>query len=331
MGQLEKWFIENQRGFPWRVNRDPYRVWISEVMLQQTRASVVIPYFERWMEQFPNVNALYNAKIEDLIKAWEGLGYYSRVRNIQRAAKQIVEQFGGKLPQTKEELIQIQGFGPYTVGAILSFAYRKRSAAVDGNVVRVISRLFCVEENVCRVKTKRDIEEKTLQVLDEKEPWVSMEALIELGATVCTPKPQCDLCPMREKCLGKACKRAELLPIKNEKAQITKLFRNVYIIQFENKFLVRKGKKGKVMADLYEFPYSNREEDTLFSNLKCLRTLPEVSHTFTRFKAHLFPVWMEAKSLESFDGYKWVDRLEMERLPFSSGHRKILEVILSAS
>lgn len=322
MGQIEKWFEENKRDFPWRHNRTPYRVWISEVMLQQTRASVVIPYFLRWMEIFPDVKTLYNASIEEVIKVWEGLGYYSRARNLHRAAKQIVEDFGGVIPDTLESLRSIYGFGPYTAGAILSFAFRKRSVAVDGNVLRVAARYFCIEENIARSRSRKIIEEKVEAILDPETPWITTEALIELGASICTPKPRCAICPLQESCLGKKRGLAESLPIKNIEKKIQPLFRSVFVVEKKGFFLVKKGEEGKVMAGLYEFPYVEGKSVNMAGKKNWMR-LPPCTHSFTRYKAHLFPYLIRGDwSLE--EGYEWVEMAELSKLPFSSGHRKIL-------
>jgi len=307
MKELHDWFQENKRDFPWRVERTPYRVWISEVMLQQTRAAVVIPYFLRWMALFPNVKSLAEASLESVIKAWEGLGYYSRARNLHAAAKQISEQFCGEFPFDRKELETIRGLGPYTIGAILSFGFRKRAAAVDGNTTRVLSRYFCVEENVCKQATKRKIQELAENLLDEKEPWVTAEALIELGATICTPKPRCPDCPLQSNCSAYRQCKAALLPIKNQEPETVVLFRAVAIIESEGKILLRKGSPGQVMADLYEFPYFEMGDEKwglrkLMREIKknwgitvenCEK-LTEVQHTFTRYKAHLFPERFQA-------------------------------------
>ena len=321
--ELENWFEENKRNFPWRENPTPYRVWISEVMLQQTRASVVIPYFNKWMELFPNVKALYMASVDEVIKAWEGLGFYSRARNIHKAAAQIVENFGGKIPETYKELISIRGFGPYTVGAILSFAYQKRATAIDGNVIRVITRFFRIEEDVAKASTKKKIEEKTEELLHEEIPWITSEALIELGALVCVPKqPKCKICPLKNKCLGKEI--AEDLPVKKKESPLIHLYRQVHVIEWKGHLLVRKGEKGKVMEDLYEFPYIEGPKTKMmrFSNGEPLKAC---SHTFTKYKAHLFPFFIRKK--EKSKG-RWVEISKIWELPFSSGHRKILTELI---
>ncbi len=336
MREIERWFEENKRDFPWREEKTPYRVWISEVMLQQTRASVVIPYFLRWMDLFPDVNTLYMAKIEDVIKTWEGLGYYSRARNLHLAAKQIVEEFDGKIPDTREDLMRIRGFGPYTVGAILSFAFQKRAAAVDGNVLRVMSRYFAIEENVSKGPIRKRIEEKTEEFLDPQIPWVTSEALIELGATVCIRNPKCEICPLEKNCLAKRLGIAASLPIKNSEKAVQNLTRHVFVVVCEGSVLVKKGVLGKVMADLYEFPFlevtnpltraqmMNEAEKMFGKPAAFVSKLTECSHTFTRYKARLLPFVVSVSDCHAVDACEWVQISQISSLPFSSGHRKIV-------
>jgi len=290
-------------------------------MLQQTRASVVVPYFLRWMEKFPDVKALYNASVDEVIKAWEGLGYYSRARNIHAAARQIVEEFGGEIPDTREELSRIKGFGPYTVGAVLSFAFHRKAPAIDGNVVRVISRLFGIEDDVTLGATRKVIEQKVESLLDLETPWVTGEALIELGALVCTPVPRCAVCPLQGQCEGFIQGKADALPTKKKRAKTIHLFRTVFVVEWMGKVLVRKGASGKVMADLYEFPYIEGSEEFLKGTL--VRKLTPLTHTFTRYKSHLSPVWIRIDREETFPEYEWVEIFDLRRFPFSSGHRQI--------
>ncbi len=330
MKELHLWFERNRRDFPWRREKTPYRVWISEVMLQQTRAAVVIPYFERWMERFPDVEALAAAPLDAVIKAWEGLGYYSRARNLHAGAREIAERFGGEIPDRKEDLESIRGLGPYTVGAILSFGFHKRAAAVDGNVVRVLSRYFLIEENVSKAAVKRELQARAERLLDEKEPWVTAEALIELGATHCAPRPRCEGCPLQSGCKAFSERKAEALPIKNEEAKTIELDRIVFWIEAEGKVLVRKGEAGRVMADLYEFPYTEERTENFrlgFKQWRVIRRLPEVTHTFTRFKAYLKPFMVRAEMRE-VAGHIWIEKERLHELPFSSGHRKILKVAI---
>lgn len=325
---LETWFEENKRDFPWRIDRTPYRVWIAEVMLQQTRASVVVPYFLRWMELFPDIHALYNAPIEKVIKAWEGLGYYSRARNIHNAAKEIVEKFGGIIPNSEQELLSIRGFGPYTVGAIRSFAFQQRAAAVDGNVMRVISRFFCIEGEIGKSATKKKISEKTERFLHPDTPWITSEALIELGATICTPKPRCLDCPLKQRCLANKQNRAQYLPMKKKDQEAIHIHRVVFIFESEGSILVRKGEKGKVMEDLYEFPYieiHHHLEFFLHEANQLMTPLQPCSHTFTKYKANLYPYLTKTDRFESRN--EWIEIKWLNELPFSSGHRKILTAL----
>jgi len=330
MEELQSWFTQYRRHFPWRDERTPYKVWISEVMLQQTRASVVVPYFLDWMKRFPDVARLAAAAPEEVIKAWEGLGYYSRARNLHKGAKEIVGRFNGEIPGIREELETISGLGPYTIGAILSFGFRQKAPAVDGNVARVVSRYFAVEENICAAKAKKSIWEKTESLLGDDEPWVTAEALIELGATICLPKPKCGACPIRESCLGLKKGIAESLPVKNGEKSIIPIDRVVAVVEAQGKVLVRKGEPGKVMADLYEFPFfegrmPGRWKARLGGDAKYVKPLKETAHSFTRYKARLFPHLLRTDAPFSVVGGTWIAREKLKELPFSSGHKKIME------
>ncbi len=321
IGALKEWFLEERRDLPWRRAPTPYQVWISEVMLQQTQVSVVIPYYERWMLQFPTVQRLAAASLEEVIKAWEGLGYYSRARHLHETAKVLMERYGGELPRTSEELRQLKGFGHYTTGAILSFAYRQRAAAVDGNVLRVLARYFLIEEDIGLGTTQKRIRALAESLLPEKDPHIIMEALIELGAKVCKKKPLCSLCPVREHCLALRAGRAEELPVKKNQVETVFLKRDVAVVFHEDTLLLRKESAGKVMADLYEFPY---EKKFLFPMSLVLEMEP-VRHSFTRFRVELFPRLWKASNKPHVEDYQWIPWQEAITLPFSSGHRRILK------
>ncbi len=334
ISDLHAWFLAHKRDFPWRKEKTPYRVWISEIMLQQTRASVVISYFERWMTLFPTVEKLAEAPIEEVIKAWEGLGYYSRARNIQAAAKMIIAEFGKQIPSSAEELTRLPGLGPYTIGAILGFGFHQRAAAVDGNVSRVLARYFLIEEDISKQKTKKKIAEWTEKILDLKEPWVTAEALIELGASLCVRTPRCVDCPLQNGCGGFRTGKAELLPIKAAPVATTELFRLVFVAQAEGEVLVKKGAQGQVMADLYEFPYTEisyrpgvlrAKECPFWADSQSIVKLSPVKQSFTRYLAHLFPYYLQLNKKVTTPGYSWVPVAQLPHLPFSSGHRKILK------
>jgi A/G-specific adenine glycosylase len=335
--RLSAWFLTHQRQLPWREDPSPYAVWVSEIMLQQTRVSVVIPYFLRWMEKFPTIQDLAKAPIEDVLKEWEGLGYYSRARNLHGGAQYVAENFGGNLPETYEELIKIKGLGSYTVGAILSFAFKQKAAAVDGNVLRVLSRYFCIEDDIGKPETQKSIRKLAQDFLPEKKPWIVSEALIELGATICGKKPRCFECPLKAGCRGYLKGIAEQLPIKSKKEKTTLLYRGVAVVECQGHLLLRKGEPGRVMADLYEFPYFEISSTT-FGLDACKRKilgiwgvkakpkkiLDIVQHTFTRYKATLIPHHMVVESMFEAAGHQWVCVKDIGKLPFSSGHKKIL-------
>lgn len=333
--KLRDWFALEKRALPWRREKTPYRVWISEVMLQQTQAAAVIPYFKRWMELFPTVEDLARAPYEQVVKAWEGLGYYSRVKNIHAAARYFVEEWGGEIPADSEVLAGIKGFGPYTVAAVLAFGFEKRSVAVDGNILRVFARYKGIEDSIERGKTRKRIAAEVEAFLPADKPWEVNEALIELGATVCQKTPQCARCPLQSGCVAYLENRQASLPVKKQRSAITPLHRLVAVIFSGNKVIVKKGEKA-LMGELYEFPYIEVEErsftpeekTTLFEEalqlpLRYVRTLPTQSHSFTRYKATLYPTLFSTAREIGIEGEKVLT------LPFSAGHRRIRDHIFS--
>lgn len=325
MDALKKWFQQEMRDLPWRWDRSPYRVWVSEVMLQQTQVSVVIPYFHRWMKKFPTVEDLAKAPIEEVIKMWEGLGYYSRARNLHRAAQIIVRENKGALPSTASGLRELPGFGPYTTGALLSFAFRQKAAAVDGNVVRVLSRFFATSQDTSK---KSYYEELTMSLLPDHEPWVIMEALIELGATVCQKKPRCAQCPLIEECLAYRQGRTTEFPTPSRRPKTIQLNRQVAVIVSDTKTLVRQEKGKKVMEGLYEFPYALHGEPLPFNiSITKMSDFPVVKHGFTRYDVTLFPTVYKTERQEPIDGFEWCEIEMLKKLPFSSGHRRIVELL----
>lgn len=339
--KLNSWFIEERRELPWRNHPTPYMVWVSEIMLQQTQVAVVIPYFERWMEAFPTVEALASASLDEVIKLWEGLGYYSRARNLHTGARYVVDQLNGQIPSDPQSLRSIKGIGEYTAGAILSFAFHQRHPAVDGNVMRVLCRYFRIEGDVSKAKTQRQIKELAMEILPEEESWVTVEALIELGATICQRKPRCYLCPLKQKCRGYLEGKAENLPSKIQNGAIKKLFRAVVLIEHRGCLLVRQVDEGQIMSGLHEFPYfevdqkgiepwelTKRVEDLFQIKATTPFTLPEVTHSFTQFRVRLFPFYLQIKEFHLIEGFQWIKRSELVKKAFSSGHRRILRILI---
>ena len=216
--QLLGWFRQFQRDLPWRRTNDPYRIWLSEIMLQQTRVAAVIPYYERFLQRFPDVQSLAAAPQEEVLRLWSGLGYYSRARNLQKAAQQIVAQHRGKFPTNIEGVLALPGIGDYTAAAILSIAFGEKHAVLDGNVARVLARLGAVRGDLRAPKQWKDLQQTSSAYLDPKSPSDWNQAMMELGATLCTPKsPQCLLCPVKQFCEGRKLGIAESLPEKRKK------------------------------------------------------------------------------------------------------------------
>ncbi|GFZ90338.1 adenine DNA glycosylase [Compostibacillus humi] len=258
---LLTWYDKNKRELPWREDSDPYKVWVSEIMLQQTKVDTVIPYFERFIRKFPSPYELAAASQEEVLKMWEGLGYYSRAKNLHEAVKEVVEKYDGNVPDDAEKLGTLKGVGPYTKGAILSIAFNKPEPAIDGNVLRVFSRLFKVEDDISKGPVKKRIESYVKELISEEDPSSFNQAIMDLGATICTPKsPQCLLCPVNKHCLGFEEGVQEQLPVK-KKAKKQKTVSYVALIMKEkDRVIIEKRPSEGLLADLWQFPMVPIEE-----------------------------------------------------------------------
>jgi A/G-specific adenine glycosylase len=216
--RLLSWFRQFQRDLPWRRNKDPYRIWLSEIMLQQTRVAAVIPYYQRFLEQFPDIVALAKAPEEDVLRMWSGLGYYSRARNLQQAAQQIVAKHGGRFPRDENAALALPGIGEYTAAAILSIAFDANHAVLDGNVARVLARIGAVGEDLRQNGRWQALQQRADELLDHKSPGDWNQAMMELGAMICTPQaPQCLLCPVARFCRARQLGLTEVIPEKRKK------------------------------------------------------------------------------------------------------------------
>ncbi|TBL71176.1 A/G-specific adenine glycosylase [Paenibacillus thalictri] len=258
--ELLAWYRRHHRDLPWRRSRNPYYIWVSEIMLQQTRVDTVIPYFERFIGRFPTVEALALAPEEDVLKLWEGLGYYSRARNLQAAVKEVHERYDGVVPSEKTDISSLKGVGPYTSGAILSIAYNKPEPAVDGNVMRVLSRYFIIEEDIMKISTRTLMEKLAKELIPEGAAGDFNQALMELGATVCTPRsPYCLTCPVREGCAGREEGREETLPVKKKAKPPRPEKRLVALIEgtgeLAGRILIRQRPQEGLLARMWELPH----------------------------------------------------------------------------
>lgn len=253
---LLAWYDNHARILPWRDDPTPYRVWISEIMLQQTRVEAVKPFFERFLVALPTIESLAQVEEDKLLKLWEGLGYYNRARNLQKAANQIMKDFAGNLPKEKENLLKLSGIGSYTAGAIASIAYGQKEPAVDGNVLRVIARVTANYSDILSPKVKKELEEQMLLIMPANRARDFNQALMELGATVCIPNgaPKCGECPWESFCQGNIQKLTGELPKKTKKKPRVIEEKTIVVIQDENKVALHKRPNKGLLASMYEFP-----------------------------------------------------------------------------
>jgi A/G-specific adenine glycosylase len=360
------WFAQNARDLPWRRTRDPYAIWVSEIMLQQTQVKTVIPYWERWMRELPTVESLANSSSEKIHKLWEGLGYYTRVRNMQKAAQFIVATHGRKFPEQFEDVLALPGIGRYTAGAICSIAFNQSAPILDGNVIRVLTRIFEIagnpkekatnnllwdlaEELVTHAKAAEDakVSKPSVPSRPSREvPFCSHlnQSLMELGALICTPRaPQCLICPAKSLCIAFQQGRAEELPNLGKRAITTERHFAAFVCQHEGKFLVRQRPAGVVNAHLWEFPNSellNGSNDphhaanqVLAFNPKTVESLCQIKHSITRYRITLkaFTVHDAMIRKPAAQNGKWLTLTELKRLSLPSAHRKILNWLAAGS
>lgn len=338
---LVGWFREEQRDLPWRKTRDPYQIWVSEVMLQQTRVDTVIPYYNKFMKRFPTMEDFAAADEEVVLKIWEGLGYYSRVRNLHKAMKEVVDLYDGKVPDTRKEISGLKGVGPYTAGAILSIAYGKPEHAVDGNVMRVLSRILLISEDIAKPASRRVFEQAVDELMDSADPSYFNQGLMELGALICTPRtPTCLLCPVREHCLAFEAGVQEKLPVKSKKKPTRhEDLLAVVLRNGDKKFLVHKRPDKGLLAGLWEFP--NVKGVPVLEPWESLQDFimtetglnAEISQEKFMNVKHMFThlTWSvdvyegdvrEAHGFEDSD-YRFVTEQEMDSLAFPVSHQNI--------
>ncbi|MES2545058.1 MAG: A/G-specific adenine glycosylase [Bacteroidota bacterium] len=258
---LVQWYIQNKRDLPWRNTQNPYHIWLSEIMLQQTRVAQGMPYFLSFTAAFPTVFDLAKADEEQVLKLWQGLGYYSRARNLHKAAQYVAFQCNGVFPKSYIELLKLKGIGEYTAAAIASFSYNEAVPVVDGNVFRVLARYFNIETDIAAASAKKEFAALAFELMPKDNPAVFNQAIMEFGALQCVPKnPNCEICPMNQSCLALQKKSVHLLPVKSKKLKVKNRFFNYLIIEDEeNKTIVQKRLGKGIWENLYEFPLIETE------------------------------------------------------------------------
>jgi len=318
---LLRWYDGQKRDLPWRRDRDPYRVWISEIMLQQTRVAAVIPYYERFLALFPAIESLAGASEAELLGAWAGLGYYSRARNLQKAAREIAAR--GGFPATYEELRDLAGIGDYTAAAIASIAFGRKHAAVDGNVLRVLSRYTAEPGEIGAASTRARVREAAERLLDRRRPGEFNQAMMELGATLCLPRePQCLLCPVAEGCQARLQGRQNELPVKARKAAAKWVEREVLIVGRGADILCWQRPADSVrLAGFWELP-----DRSQLPAARIGRRVGQFVHTIVNTN-YRFHVW-EAALRRAPAGYRWLPMKNFEKpvIPVSTAARKALLV-----
>ncbi len=344
---LLKWFRANARDLPWRKNRTPYAVWVSEIMLQQTQVATVIDYFNRFLKRFPTVEKLARAKQDSILKLWEGLGYYSRGRNLHKGAKLIVSDYNGQLPDTLDELQKIPGIGRYTAGAIASIAFNKPAPILDGNVIRVLCRLFRIKGNPKDTAVKNKLWELADMLVHTKHPGDFNEAMMELGAMVCTPSnPLCSSCPLMKTCEAFKHNEQESLPFKQKQARLPHYTIVVGVVYKDGKILIDKRKQNALLGGLWEFPGGKKRKDESFKaavtrevkeetgiHIKVGKRQCIVKHTYSHFKITLHAYLCDYKSGTAkplgCDAVKWVTPKELKRYAFPGANIKIIKHLTS--
>lgn len=285
---LLEWYAQHGRELPWRVkggaHPNPYVILVSEFMLQQTTVKAVVPYFYRFMERFPTVEALAAASLEEVYHSWQGLGYYSRARSLQTTAKMIVEDFGGVFPQSREEVLKLKGIGAYTAASFLALAFDLPETVIDGNVIRVICRLYHLTEPAAEIGEL--IREKATALTDKEHPADYASAIMDLGAVVCTPKnPQCLICPWRDYCQSKGSGNPEDIPVRLKAEKKAKQGFVYLLYNHKGEIFVRKRTEKGLLSGLYEFPWG--ENEISFGSADVYDSGCEVTHVFTHFKLTL--------------------------------------------
>jgi A/G-specific adenine glycosylase len=347
---LLDWFAQNARDLPWRRTHDPYAIWVSEIMLQQTQVKTVLPYWERWMQQLPTIESLAEASSEKIHKLWEGLGYYTRVRNMQKAARFIQQNHDGKFPQEFEDILALAGIGRYTAGAICSIAFNHSTPILDGNVIRVLTRVFGIRDNPREKNANTRLWSLAGELVDHARRNTKYEnscshlnqSLMELGALICTPRdPKCHSCPIFKNCFAFQNKRLDEFPNLDKRPAATARRFAAFVVENRGKFLVRQRPAGVVNAHLWEFPNMELNGAPLRSAVVArealgfvpigVKPLCTIKHTITRYRITVEAFSGRIAAAKSAQQDRWLPLSELHKLSFPSAHKRILDCLTSCS
>jgi len=351
--RLLQWYDSTARDLLWRRSKDPYRVWVSEVMLQQTRVEAVKPYYERWINRYPDAQALAASTEDEVMQHWQGLGYYARARNLLRGVREVCSSYGGQVPDNKTDIRSIAGIGEYTAGAILSISYGQPEPAVDGNVLRVFSRLYCIEEEISRTSVKRKITELVQQTIPADRPGDFNQALMELGATACSPRnPRCGDCPVAEFCCAVGQQRQNELPVKKQKMPVKTIRLAAVAVRKDGKYLLFQRPNTGLLAGMWEFPTVEIESETRIearvneylqksvgATVTLREKLFELTHLFSHRKWEISffcgTILLKEEKEPSYKPDKhirwgWFASSEWPQLCFAGPHRRAADYLLAA-
>jgi len=336
---LLRWYHARKRSLPWREQPEPYAVWVAEIMAQQTRLETMLPYYRRWMQQFPNVQALAAAREQQVLNAWEGLGYYSRARNLHRAARQLVAEAGGRMPRTAAGLRNLPGIGAYTAGAIASLAFGEDVPAVDGNAVRVLSRLFDMDTPVHTAAGQQRLWALAAEHLPAGRAAEYNQALMDLGATICSPRPKCNECPLQAHCLARARGTQLLRPVKRSAAELPERGYAAGVLWQAGRVLVLQRPPRGLLAGMWEFPNVELQDGAAKAQLvrglrsqlgvrvKPGKALGEFEHTYSHFQAHLrvYDCGVLSAAITPARPHKWLTLRGLARLPMGKLDRSVAD------
>ncbi len=342
---LLSWYGKSHRRLPWREIRDPYRIWVSEVMLQQTQVRTVIPYYQKFIEKFPEVRALASVDLEEVLKSWELLGYYARARNLHRAAKIVMEKYGGVIPDSYSRFIELPGVGEYVAAAVMSIAFRQPYPVLDGNVKRVLTRLWTLNFPVNDLKNRKKISAKLHAIFNENKPGEFNQAIMELGAVICKPRrPDCQACPVSKFCRAYQAGRQEKFPLKGVKKPLPEHAIAVGVIENEGKILITRRKEEGLLGGLWEFPGGKIGTGETAADA-CVREITEevnlavsvtehlarVKHAYSHFRiimdVYLCKFREGAVELNGPVDFRWISLLEIDRYPYPAATHKILPLV----
>lgn len=346
--RLTDWFSRHQRPMPWRDNPEPYYVWVSEIMLQQTQVDTVIPYFNRFINRFSTLKDLAEASEHDVLKLWEGLGYYSRARNLQKAAKLVQSTYNGQIPSTYDSLQLLPGIGPYVAAAIASIAFNEPVPVVDGNVFRVFTRFWGISEDIRLPKTRTLLFDKLTPIIQTAIPSQFNQAMMECGALICKPSsPKCPQCPLNAECIAYSTNTIAQYPVKSPSKKVPHYTIGVGVIKKDGKILIAKRKSDQMLGGLWEFPGGKQQdgeplEATIKREIKEETTLDvdvqtkitSVNHAYSHFKITLHAFWCEwirgTAVPNTSDEIRWIQLSELSDYPFPKANKTVCEKIMKA-